>query len=123
MALTKKQEIGAEGEENACKFLEKKKYKILERNWKRKQGEIDIVGFDRDGVLVFVEVKTVHFWKGGLSPEDQMTRGKIIRFKRAVQMYVGSHEDLVNDKKGFRCDLLALTKIENDFVIKHYENI
>lgn len=47
---------GTIGEIDAVKFLEKKKYKILQTNYKNKIGEIDIIAQDK-GVLVFVEVK------------------------------------------------------------------
>ena len=50
-------EIGKQGEEIAVEFLKKQGYRILERNWTTKFGEIDIIA--RDGhTLVFVEVKT-----------------------------------------------------------------
>ena len=50
--------LGARGEKLACRFLRKKGYKILHRNFRgRTGGEIDIVCRDRD-TLVFVEVKT-----------------------------------------------------------------
>jgi putative endonuclease len=49
---------GAQGEKLACRFLRKKGYKVLHRNFKGKRGgQIDIVCRDRD-TLVFVEVKT-----------------------------------------------------------------
>lgn len=47
---------GARGESLAVKALKKKGYKILEKNYRCKLGEIDIIAKDR-GVLVFVEVK------------------------------------------------------------------
>ena len=49
-------ELGAFGEKSALKYLKKKKYKILEKNYKAKMGEIDIIAQDRE-YLVFVEVK------------------------------------------------------------------
>ncbi len=48
---------GRKGEDLACKFLKKDKYKILEKNFSCRQGEIDIIAEDRKGVLCFVEVK------------------------------------------------------------------
>ena len=53
-----KQELGIAGEEVAFKFLKKKGYRILERNYKTPLGEIDIIAQDRD-CLVFVEVKSL----------------------------------------------------------------
>ena len=47
---------GNKGEEIASNFLKKNKYKILERNYSNKIGEIDIIA-EKNGVIVFVEVK------------------------------------------------------------------
>ncbi len=47
---------GATGESIACRFLEKKGYKIIERNYRCHSGEIDIIAMERD-TLCFVEVK------------------------------------------------------------------
>jgi len=62
MSKTEKQKIGDWGEEQACSFLVKEGYKIVERNYKVTldwvRGEIDIIAKDPDGVLSFVEVKT-----------------------------------------------------------------
>ena len=55
---TQQQKIGKKGEDLAVKFLKKKSYKIIERNFRAgKYGEIDIIAKDKDE-LVFVEVKT-----------------------------------------------------------------
>jgi putative endonuclease len=50
-------ELGKHGEELAVRFLIRKRYRILARNWRDRGGEIDIVARD-GGTLVFVEVKT-----------------------------------------------------------------
>jgi putative endonuclease len=49
--------LGRSGEELACRFLKKKGYKILEKNYRGRLGEIDVVARE-GGCLVFVEVKT-----------------------------------------------------------------
>ncbi len=51
-----KRKIGADKEQLAVAYLEEKGMKILERNFRNRQGEIDIIGY-HDGYLVFVEVK------------------------------------------------------------------
>jgi putative endonuclease len=48
--------MGAEAEEETCRLLREKGYRIVYRNWRTRGGEIDIVARDGD-VLVFVEVK------------------------------------------------------------------
>ena len=49
--------VGKKGEDAAAAFLQKKGYKILQRNFHIKGGEIDIVA-EKDNTLVFIEVKT-----------------------------------------------------------------
>lgn len=51
-------ETGINGENQACDYLLEKGYKIIERNWRTKSGEIDIIA-SKEGTLVFVEVKTL----------------------------------------------------------------
>lgn len=50
-------ELGKKGEDIACKFLEKNGYQIMERNYRNRAGEIDIIAKDKDDI-VFVEIKT-----------------------------------------------------------------
>jgi len=60
MAITEKRRIGDIGENLACKFLKKEGLKIIERNYLKKWGEIDIVAQEKKtNKLHFVEVKTV----------------------------------------------------------------
>lgn len=53
----KKGSKGPLGEEAACAFLLKKKYRILKRNFRCRYGEVDIIAY-RDGEICFIEVKT-----------------------------------------------------------------
>jgi putative endonuclease len=52
-----KKELGKKGEEKALRFLKKKGYRIIEKNYVCKLGEMDIIAKEKD-TLVFVEVKT-----------------------------------------------------------------
>ena len=54
---TNKAEIGAFGEEYTVKYLKKQGYKILDRNYHSRFGEIDIIASKKD-IIVFIEVKT-----------------------------------------------------------------
>lgn len=63
-----KQETGKSGEEIASDYLEQKGYTILERNFRCKQGEIDIIAMDKEEI-VFVEVKTRRNRHYGLASE------------------------------------------------------
>lgn len=125
--MSKTSEIGKRGEDIACEYLKKKKYKILERNAREKWGELDIVALAKDKTLVFVEVKTMRpFAPGGLQPEDQMTYAKRRKFERAASLYAGSHWKLINDEKGWRLDVVAIVLVgegRDSHDIRHYENI
>ncbi len=50
--------LGDAGEQRAADFLIEKGYKIIDRNWRTKDGEIDIIA-EKDEIIVFVEVKTL----------------------------------------------------------------
>lgn len=125
--MSRTSEIGKRGEDIACECLKKRGYKILERNVREKWGELDIVALAKDKTLVFVEVKTMRpFAPGGLQPEDQMTSAKRRKFERAASLYAGSHWRLIDDKKGWRLDVVAIVLVgegRGSHDIRHYENI
>lgn len=74
--------IGAEGEDIAGKYLEKRGWRLIARNYSAGGGEIDIIGF-RFGTLAYFEVKTRSNDKFG-RPADAVDRAKISRIKKAV---------------------------------------
>lgn len=82
--------IGKIGEEYTVKFLEKKKYKILERNYSKRFGEIDIIAENKN-YIVFVEVKTRH--KDSMtSAADAVNRQKQIRIIKTASLYLAENE-------------------------------
>ena len=84
------QNIGEKGEEYTVKFLEKKKYKILERNYRKRYGEIDIIAENKN-YIVFVEVKTRH--KDSMtSAADAVNRQKQIRIIKTASLYLSENE-------------------------------
>ncbi|MEK7589812.1 MAG: YraN family protein [Patescibacteria group bacterium] len=58
VSKTNKQKVGETGENVACRFLVKHRFKIIKRNYWKKWGEIDIIA-EKGGILRFIEVKTV----------------------------------------------------------------
>lgn len=85
MSLLKKI-LGREGEDHAARFLMKRGYRILERNYSTPQGEIDLIALDRDHV-VFVEVKTRTSNAFG-APELAVNRRKQRRMIKAALGYI-----------------------------------
>ncbi|MDD5545054.1 MAG: YraN family protein [Candidatus Pacebacteria bacterium] len=120
-------DIGIWGEEQAVLFLEKNGYKIIERNFRKKWGEIDIIAFDKKTKEhVFIEVKTrVIITKDSLLPEEELTTKKIKRLKKAFLSYL-SKNNLEN--KPWRFDLIAIKIYKSDLTgehlsINHYKDI
>lgn len=138
-----KQRIGKLGEEKACEFLKSKGYRIIERNYQKPWGEIDIIVIAPDKTLVFFEVKTMRQfddnWADSLGPEDNLSESKLKKIRRSAQMFSAKHSDLIHEEKGWRIDLLALTLRQNSgsilsesngltinkegCTINHYQNI
>jgi len=79
-------ELGRKGEELAIRFLKKKGYRILERNYVCKLGEIDIVAREKD-TLAFVEVKTRTSTLFG-PPELSVTPFKQMQISKAALVYL-----------------------------------
>jgi len=122
--MIKKSQLGKDGEDFASAYLAQNGYKIIERNFRTNFGELDIIAISKDRTLVFFEVKTMKdFNSDGIKPEDQMTFSKIKKTRRIASYYAGMNQDILDEKKGWRIDMLSLTKIGNDFLVKHYENI
>lgn len=154
--MSYKSEIGKLGEDIACRYLVDNRFQVIQRNFRQKWGEIDIIAKSPDKTLVFIEVKTL--FKGNYQtkeaialstddtirqvnqlpykleigqtnttndwkPEDQMTFQKIKKLKRTASLYAGKKQELVDDKKGWRLDLVALTIFDAFVSLNHYENV
>lgn len=117
-------QFGKFGEDVACEYLVNKGYKVIERNFRRPWGELDIIAKSPDKILVFVEVKTVKQNSGEfIGPEEQLTRAKMEKLKKSASLYAGHNQSLIKGEKGWQIDLLALTFNGENCEIKHYENI
>lgn len=84
---TEKRKLGDIGENVACEFLRRRGFEIVEKNYLRKWGEIDIVA-KKSSVIHFVEVKSVTHVTTGYRPEDNMHPWKLKRLSRAMQTYL-----------------------------------
>lgn len=84
--FTIKSNTGSLGEDSAVKYLKKNGFKIVERNFSSKSGEIDIIATDGE-VLVFVEVKTRGSVSHGRASEAVDSR-KQKRIIKTTQLYL-----------------------------------
>lgn len=78
--------LGQRGEDAAAAFLERSGLTVVERNWKSKSGEVDIVAIDGES-LVFCEVKTRKSAAKG-TPDDAVTPAKQRRYASLARRYV-----------------------------------
>ena len=114
--------LGKKGEETATDFLKKEGYQILDTNFHKRSGEIDIIAFDSNfSEYVFVEVKTRSSTTFGF-PEESITVRKQAHMLAAAESYIQEHPDLGND---WRIDVIAIlcqgsTKKHS---LKHFENV
>ena len=109
-----KRQVGTEKENLAAEYLKKKGYFIIEKNYRVRQGEIDLVAKDRD-TLVFVEVKYRKNPASGFAAEA-VGMAKQRKISRVSLSYLSEHG--ISPDTAIRYDVIA---IDQD-VITHYEN-
>lgn len=119
-------EIGKKGEEIAVKHLKSRGYYILDRNFRTKFGEIDIIAVSPDRTLTFVEVKTMKYDpRKKIMPEDQMTLKKIKNFEKCSEYYFNKlGENKTNKFNNCRLEVVTINLMEDGkYNLTHYENI
>ena len=105
------------GEDAAARYLESRGFKVLERNWRFRQWELDLVCRDGDTV-VFVEVKTRR--AGSMAtPADALNRKKRERLVKAASQYLTRH-DLWDAPCRF--DLAGVVDTGISMDVEHFEN-
>lgn len=96
--------IGKEGENKALHYLKQCGIRIMEINFRNRQGEIDIIGYDRS-CLVFVEVKYRKNERTG-TPESAVTLQKQKKICRAADYYRYLHH--YGEEVPVRYDVVAI---------------
>lgn len=84
-----KRSLGSEKEQIAAEYLKKQGYRILEMNFRCRQGEIDLIGCDGK-YLVFIEVKYRTDGRAG-APEESVTRAKQRTILQVAKYYLYRH--------------------------------
>lgn len=107
--------IGTEKEEEALLFLQNMGYKVLERNFQTKFGEVDLICIDED-CLVFVEVKYREKSDFGRAYE-YVTPAKIKKIKKAAWAYIKKHACHLPDS--YRLDVIAIDGDE----VSYFRNV
>lgn len=99
-------QIGADKEEEAARYLEANGMKILERNFRNRSGEIDIIG-RHEGYLVFVEVKYRGSTNQG-SPAEAVDFRKQRQICKVADYYRMIHK--LGEQTPIRYDVVAVTR-------------
>ena len=99
----KKQDLGRLGEDLAVKELKRKGYRIVERNYRCRYGEIDVIGI-KQAILVFIEVRARAGGSFG-TPEESITRQKQDKLISYALEYINSHDNL---PESWRIDFVAV---------------
>lgn len=103
--MNKHMETGDLGEEIACGFVTDNGYQILERNWRFRHWEVDIIA-SKKNKLHFIEVKTRNSLRFG-KPEESITREKMTHLKNAAEQYQYQHPEW----KYIQFDVIAITLV------------
>ena len=83
---------GDQGEALAALYLERRGYVILDRQWRCRFGELDIVGCSPDGIVCFVEVKRRGHGSIGL-PREFVDERKQERLRKAAAAYLAANRE------------------------------
>lgn len=111
------QAIGKKGEDLAADYLRKQGYRIIERNFRIRGGEIDIVATD-NGILAYIEVKTRSNHAYGL-PEESVGFHKLRFLERASKFYRARRRNLPIQE---RIDVVAVDLSEKEPQIRLIKN-
>jgi putative endonuclease len=106
-----RREVGAAGENVACQFLVARGFRILERNYRKPWGEIDIIA-EKAKCIRFVEVKAVSCESvddvsremNSYRPEERVHPAKLKKIARTAELYMGD----LHSEKDFQIDVVGV---------------
>ncbi|NLL75733.1 MAG: YraN family protein [Clostridiales bacterium] len=110
--------IGKHYEELACSYLEQNGFEVAEKNFRSRNGEIDIIGYHGE-FLVFVEVKYRATDKKGM-PEEAVIPAKQKRICKTADYYRFLHK--YSDDRPVRYDVVGISGTEEAVNIRWYRN-
>jgi putative endonuclease len=116
--MAAKDTLGRSGEDRAVLYLQERGYRLIDRNWRCAQGEIDVI-VQRGNETVFVEVKTRSTLAYG-HPFEAITPIKLARLKRLAASWCAQADRQVNR---VRLDAVAVIGTDDDVVIEHLAGV
>ncbi len=114
-----KQSLGKKGEELALRYFEKQGYELVQRNFRSRLGEIDLI-FEKEGKIFFVEVKTRSSDAKG-KPYESVGRMKLRHLYRAIDFFLLQNQEWKNcEQKVFIVSILY-NKNTGEYELEVYE--
>lgn len=121
--LTQKREFGDLGEKIAQEYLENKGYKIIDRNYSKRWGEIDLIAESPEKELIFIEIKTREAKNNpAFLPEDSVNFSKQQKLIKTGRTFL--YENKYPEETAWRIDVIAveIEKFSRKAKIRHIEN-
>ncbi|MCM3625966.1 YraN family protein [Paenibacillus glycanilyticus] len=118
MSEDRRRQTGLAGEAAACQYLENEGYVIIERNWRCRAGEIDIIA-SLDNTLVFVEVRTRRSGGRFGTAAESVDRRKQQQVALIAQIYLRMRQLAYPP---MRFDVIAVT-MGHEYVISEIKHI
>jgi len=101
--------FGKSSEDRACEFLQRQGFIILERNFRSKFGEIDIIALSSDKILHFIEVKAT---SKEYEAEYRLNQAKYMKILKTINFYMMKNEP----NRDFQLDLLVIKNKNFEFI-------
>ena len=120
MAKDYRKILGTQGEQLVLQKYEKGNFKLLEKNWRVRIGEIDLI-FQKKDIVVFVEVKTASSDEFG-RPIEKITPYKQKKLVQLIEFYLATHK-ISKKKRKIRVDAAEVFENSGIYDINIVENI
>ena len=119
--MHQRREFGDQAEEIASNYLKTKGYQIIERNYWKPWGELDIIA-KKDDVMVFVEVKAnAKDFGEGFNPEVRADQVKMNKVIRTATLYLGNRLGGLDGE--WRVDVISVTMDTDKAKLTHFKNV
>lgn len=110
--------LGRQGEDLAVEYLEKEGYRIVERNFFCRQGEIDVIAADKN-YIVFIEIKSRTNIEYGF-PAESVTTRKLKHLIKAIKYYLYKRN---LENADIRIDVIEVYMEKGKYTINHIKQI
>lgn len=116
------QELGFLAENIAARYLEDGGYEVIDRNYRKPWGEVDIIA-RKNGVIIFVEVKANSREIEGLDPEVRVDWKKMHKITRTASLYL--EYELCDTDCEWQIDIIGVVfdRLDRKAKIQHFKNV